>query len=292
VVTWVVIMVFLGVTGIALVPGLLQPGATPAAPALANLFLVHSWVPTFEYMFSVSPVSWSLSSEILFYALFPAIIPLVMRIPVRRLVAVAVGLLAVTWLIPLVSLTFSGPALFPGLLKSQYWFDYFFPPARLPEFVLGMVLARMVRNGFTPRIGVALPGILTVGLLIAAPLIELPNPFLFVAVTSLPVALIVLGAASMDVRGAWSWWRHPIMVFLGEISFALYMVHVPVSEIFRHYFGEQVRTAIGDVATDILVIALCVLAAWVLYRLVERPLMRRFGQSRSVPQVTDRPSPA
>lgn len=289
--TWVVMMAFLGLTGVSLVPQLLSPGPTPLGPALANLFLVHAWVPSFPYLLSVSPVSWSLCSEVLFYALFPFIATLVGRIPINRLKLAAVALVALVWLIPLVSLTFGGDELFPGLFMSQYWFDYFFPPARLPEFVIGIVLARLVMNGFTPRVTVALPGIGVMVFLIAGAFGGLPNPFLFVAVTIIPVSLVVLGAASMDVRSARSIWRHRSMVFLGEISYALYLVHVPVIQVFEYLAGDVVTGAIGGVATTTISVGLSVLAAWGLYRAVERPLMSRFGRrARSAPSTPVRTS--
>ncbi|MEV5502709.1 acyltransferase [Nonomuraea fuscirosea] len=279
-VSWALMLVILAVTGVSLVPGVLPPGVTPPLPAAANLTLLHSWVPSFDYMFSVNPVSWSLSSEMLFYLLFPALLPLVLRIPARRLALAAVGLVALAWLIPVVSLTFSGPQLMPGLLQSQYWFAYFFPPARLPEFVLGMVLARMVIHGFTPRLGVALTGAATLLFLFVATVTGLPAPFMFAAVTVVPVALVVLGGASMDVRHARSLWATRVMVFLGEISFALYLIHPLVNLVFNQLTQGRVRAALGDAGTNVIVIALCLVAAWVLYRTVERPLMRRFGSSR------------
>ncbi|MEX2971741.1 acyltransferase family protein [Streptomyces sp. C184] len=277
VVTWTLMMALLAAAGISLVPGVLQPGATAPAPAVANLFLWHPWVPSFEFLFSVNPVSWSLGSELLFYALFPALLPLVLRIRQRRLGLAAVGLVALVWLVPLVSLSFSGRDLMPGLLQSQYWFDYFFPLSRLPEFILGMVLARMVRHGVRPRVGVALPGIVALVVLTAATRLEVPAPFMFTAVTIVPIALVVLGAASMDVRGIRSLWRTPVMAFLGDISFALYLVHPVVNATFDHLLGTRLRSAIGEFGEDAVIITLCLVAAWVLFRTVERPLMRRFG---------------
>src|SRR6201999_2308676 len=47
---------------------------------IANIFLVHSWFPQADTYVSVNPPSWTLCSELLFYALFPLII-----IPVRRI---------------------------------------------------------------------------------------------------------------------------------------------------------------------------------------------------------------
>ncbi|MBA8956396.1 hypothetical protein ACFQU9_10850 [Actinomadura namibiensis] len=94
------------------------------------------------------------------------------------------------------------------------------------------------------------------------------------------MALTVVGGASADLRGARSWWRSPAMLLLGEISYALYLPHYQVILLFDHLVGGRVRAAVGQAATAALLTAVCLGVAWLLYRLVERPLTRRFG-SRS-----------
>ena len=45
-------------------------------PALlfSNLFLVQTWIPRYNYIFSFNAVSWSISTEMFFYAMFPFLI--------------------------------------------------------------------------------------------------------------------------------------------------------------------------------------------------------------------------
>ena len=50
------------------------PWTGNAGPLLANAFLVHSWMPSLEYIQSFNSVSWTLSLEAFFYLVFPLII--------------------------------------------------------------------------------------------------------------------------------------------------------------------------------------------------------------------------
>lgn len=48
-----------------------EQGVSWPLSLLANVFLVHSWIPIWGYPFSFNAVSWSLSVEVSFYILFP-----------------------------------------------------------------------------------------------------------------------------------------------------------------------------------------------------------------------------
>lgn len=96
---------------------------------------------------AVNPPSWTLSSELLFYMLFPFFIVLIRKLPGNRLWAWA-GLMVVGMIaIQIINLT-----LIPDTPKSaltpvssfQFWFGYIFPPSRLFEFLLGSIVARLV----------------------------------------------------------------------------------------------------------------------------------------------------
>ncbi|MFF5875829.1 acyltransferase family protein [Streptomyces californicus] len=278
VVTWASMLVVIAVTGVATAPGFADDDTSQGLPALTNLLLVHTWLPVRELIFSANPVSWSLAAELAFYLLFPLLFPVVARVRAALLPALLVGVIALIWLVPLVSMTLTGPPVAEGQLDEpmlRFWFVYYFPLSRLPEFLLGVVLARLVRGGFTPSVGV-LPGVaLTAAALAATPL--LPMPFSVAALTALPLALVVVGAASADVRGVRTVWGTRPMVFLGEVSFALYLSHYQIILLFDLYLGERVREAIGATATVLLLTAVCTLVAWAMFAWVEKPVMRRFG---------------
>ncbi|WP_199566130.1 acyltransferase family protein [Streptomyces corynorhini] len=262
---------------------LLAVAAGPLPPVrawLPNALLVQTWSPGFDILDpGINGVSWSLCCEALFYLLFPLLARPVHRIAPRLLPACAGACVAAVALIPLLVVTVrpavAGQATFGPFPDTthQMWLVYSFPPARLPEFVLGMLLARMAREGLGRGVrgwhGAAAYAALY-PLAIAVPLV-----WSAVAVMVVPLALVLLGAVAADLRGDRSPLRHPVAVRLGELSFGLYMCHLLVLE-----HGCRVldcaRTASTAVraADTVVLLAVSLGLAWLLHTCVERPLLR------------------
>jgi peptidoglycan/LPS O-acetylase OafA/YrhL len=268
-------------------------GGAPVWIALLNLMLVQSWVPRLEVASSVNIVTWSLSCEVFFYALFPFLVRGVQRISRGRLWYWAVGALLTTIAVPFIAvLVMPDQPVIPviNVPTYEYWFSYNFPVARLGEFVLGMVLARIVRE----RLWFGLPlwaalAILAVTYLAMLPV---PIPYGIVAVEVAPSALLVLAAASTEIRGTNRFFGSRLSLWLGNISYALFMSHAIVLYWGRPFFlGDQkfsTPVALGLVALSV---ALSILLAWLLYITVERPIARRWShpapaRARSVPAVS------
>ena len=254
--------------GLALA-GLLVAGRRVGLPAaLANLFLVQSWWPGHDVYFGVNSVSWSLSCEAFFYLLFPWILPILSR--VRRMRTAAAICAAAVLSVPVVIL------LLPADLR--YWTFYIFPPVRLLEFILGMALALIVKNGQWPRIPVWPVALLLLAAYAAVP--YFPVDAQPVAVTLVPFALLIPTVAAADAAGRRSLWATRAAVWLGEVSFAFYLVHetvitAVVKELHAHGSGPGKAAAVTLVA---LVLSTALAAA--LHRYVEQPMMRRYGRSR------------
>ncbi|MEI5100446.1 hypothetical protein RB200_20300 [Streptomyces sp. PmtG] len=106
-------------------------------------------------------------------------------------------------------------------------------------------------------------------------------------------APLIAAAAVSDQRGTASVFRRPTMVFLGEISFAFYMVHWIVIMTAAEWIGP---TRVYSLTTGaLLVLALLAVAtvcSTILYYGVERPLMRRFGRHRTGAGTTPLPQAA
>ncbi|MGW7081797.1 acyltransferase family protein [Streptomyces sp. NPDC054866] len=259
--------------------------ATPLHAWLPNLFLVHTFSNRVDTVQSVNFPSWSLCSELLFYALFPLFIVLVRRIAERRLWLYAGGMVAGVAGVTLVTRFIPGDARLPGLelTVNQQWFSYAFPPPRLFEFVLGMILARIVVAGLWPRIGLLPSAAVFAGGYYAA--IAAPAPYSFSLTTIVPIGMIICAAASSDLRGGGGWLAGRTMVWLGNVSFAFYLVQVLVIFYGRPEVLEG-RTYGTATALGLLIalFAVNLLAAWLLYSLVERPVMRRWSRSRKPPE--------
>lgn len=270
IVTWAFLMIFF-------------VGGTAAPTAwLSNLLLVHAYVPAPAIFSSVNQVSWTLCSEMLFYLFFPLIFRMIMRIDPRRLWLWAVAMVAGMATVDLIAdfVVPDSPA--NGFLISvnKFWFGYFFPPGRLFEFVLGALLARIVISGRWLPIGMGKASLLAV----AGYATALYVPFLYGLTLPMivPISCLICAAATADLKGTRSLMRKPTMQWLGEVSFGFYLSQGIVIFYGRQYVSHNRLYGVpGAVGMVIAYLAATLLAGWLLYVCVERPVMRRWGRSRT-----------
>ncbi|NEB08141.1 acyltransferase [Streptomyces coelicoflavus] len=258
---------------------------TPAGTAVANLFMVHVWVPDFDLLYSVNPPSWSLGCELVFYACFPLLHRLCLRIDPGRLKYWVAGTAAAIIATPLVSYVLlpDGPGLQltaepSGVSAEQYWFSYFLPPVRMLDFALGILVALAVRHGRWWNIGIVSSSVLlAVGYVLSS---EVPLLYGQRSLTIVPIMFLIAAAATADVRGRSGVLRSRTMVWLGEISFAFYLVHFVVLAGGRKLLGDTLYSTGETAGLVAALLAVSVLASWALYALVERPITRRWSTSR------------
>jgi peptidoglycan/LPS O-acetylase OafA/YrhL len=248
--------------------------------SVLNLFLVQSWVPDPNIFFSVNRLAWSLSCEVLFYLLFPLLLPAVRRIRDGLLWPTAITLMAAIWCVPLVAKLLGGP---PKLIEmgtavpvQQWWLVYVAPPARFLEFVLGMVMCLIVLSGRWIGLGRPLAVALTmVGYVVAT---RLPYLFSIVAATAIPLALLIPAMAVADEKG-----HRPlggrVMIYLGDVSYAFYLVGGMATFYLLRAFGKGMGLP-QEIGFMLLCFAVTLFIAATLHRVVERPMMRRLAGSR------------
>ncbi|MFI5675714.1 acyltransferase family protein [Streptomyces cellulosae] len=239
----------------------------------ANLGLVQAWWPDPGVYFGANSVSWSLACEAFFYALFPALLPLLNRIRPQRLWASATLCVAAVFAVPVVA------TLLPA--ERHYWFVYIFPPVRLLEFVLGILMALVVKSGRWPRIPVWSVAVLLVAAYAVTP--YFPPDAETSAVTVIPFALLIAAVAVADARGKRSVWRSRSAVWLGEISFAFYLVHQSVIVDLMRGLDAQGSAPATAWTLAVGALAVSVALAGLMHRFVEVPMMRRFGRRRARP---------
>lgn len=242
-------------------------GGASLGVVVPNVLLVQSWSSDPDVYYGLNTVSWSLSCEAFFYLLFPWLLRGLTRLGERALWPLAAGLTVLTCCLPLVTLSWSEP--------TAYWFLYVLPATRITEFCLGMVLARIVATGQWIRLPVWAAGLLLVAGYVAVGYV--PVRFGYVAVTVLPLALLIPALATADVAGRRTLWSTRRAVWLGEVSFAFYMVHQLVIR-----FADKAMhvPATGDpgwgaakvIAVELGMLAGSLCAAALLWRIVERPL--------------------
>ncbi|MBF6050496.1 acyltransferase family protein [Streptomyces eurocidicus] len=263
---------------------------------LTNLFLVQAWFPDFHEYASMNPVAWSLSAEMLFYASFPFLFAALSKVRVERLWKWAAGLAVAVVAVPSVALLMPSDPALPwdaGMPEMEYWFIYVFPPIRLMEFTLGIVMALIVKNGrwAGPK---PLVCALAFGALYG---ISFAVPDWLGRSLAVPAVALLLGSlAAGDVRGARSPLASKTMVLLGELTFAFYLVHYLVIQYGHRFLGGELSyyrqwdtpAAAGLV---VLAFALSLALAAFLHFFVEKPVMRTIGRPRRPAPPAPDPAP-
>ena len=246
-------------------PGERWPRALAAATGL------QAWYPPFADSFN-SP-AWSLSFLALGFLLLPWLLRLTAQWTRARLLAAMAGL----WVWMLV------PAIAYALVRPEApaWKAalYSFPLVRLPEFLFGVVLARLFALR-TPRLPhrwqlPAVVAVILAGLtLTPTRLFPLNHNGLFAPVHA---ALIwTLGAGGGRVG---RWLSLPAAQRLGDASFAVYLLHVPVYAWMVALAGGEVASwRVGaSLAFYVAYLALTVLLAVAAERWIAAPLARRLA---------------
>jgi peptidoglycan/LPS O-acetylase OafA/YrhL len=220
-----------------------------------------------------NPPAWSLSVEWFLYAMFPLLIIAVRRTPPGLLLARALALVVVVSAFRILVME--------PLKEEDYdtWHNFaqFFPLFHLPQFLLGMALARMHLDGQRPSPAVAawmfLAGVLGLMVVLATGE-EIPGWVRCEAVLGVLFGLVILGAAQEGhLASRVLAWRP--LVFLGNVSFAVYLLHGPV-ELWWEWFREaRFEEPLPDMVEFPIYIGLVLVTAIFSYLAIERPLRRR-----------------
>jgi peptidoglycan/LPS O-acetylase OafA/YrhL len=253
-------------------------GSQPNVPLtrshfLAQVFMVQQWGAAQVPDTSWTGPAWSISAEWLAYVCFPVLAVLVWRL--------------LRYAGPATLLALAGVVLLPTLVWTASAHTQAAPYmwlARLAsEFSCGVLLAAAARHEL-PRLTRAAGWLAPAAVVVGAGWLYLVDvagrPWLGPLVLAL-FPLVVLGLAHGD-GWAHRWLGSRPMVLGGGVSFALYLVHVPLLKLFRDAVEH------GAVPLDpglrlygeLGIAVLSLLLAWALFRHVEEPSrhrLRSFG---------------
>jgi len=260
---------------------------------VAQFFMLHSWFPSPFYFFGFNGPSWSLSVELFFYLMFPlAIVKWKQTWALKICFAVAFSAFIV-----IVADNINTP-------KNGFdiWLSMAFPIVRLPEFLVGIAFAHawLAKRDAIAICDVGMWTILEIVSLAAAygalawfptlvssiPLGPITKSLMTRSAPAPIFALLIFCVASGRGYASRMIGCKP-MVFLGEISFSLYMIHeVIIRAILRYYpnllFKESVWVGPAIYWTSSL------LASIALWALVEKParlMIVGAYRSRNKPKV-------
>ncbi|MGZ5790409.1 MAG: acyltransferase family protein [Burkholderiaceae bacterium] len=285
------------------------PGPFNIGVLVANFFLVHAWIPYDQYFFSYNYVSWSISTELFFYLIFPLIV-----LHLRRWLSVSL----VLSILAVMALTFTSVAAdLPSWDATQNNLSstgllYVHPLARCLEFILGIATCVAFFNSAGSRqssakwtwIEIASIALFVLGyryfIASFAPLVHWI--LLAVGATDIPMASLpydadTIGEVSSDAQMFLVEWANHVglapfatlliyvmahqrgaisrllskkwLVFLGEISFSLYLAHQIILRYFLIHF--LAATAIPKMAWLVIFLLSVLLISVALYLVVEKP---------------------
>jgi peptidoglycan/LPS O-acetylase OafA/YrhL len=257
---------------------------------VSSLFLVQTWFHGVTPTLPGNEVTWTLSVELLFYALFPLLGRLALRARTRALAAATLAGLVAMW-----AVDWWASTQFP--VSDANWVMRL-PPVYLPEFLLGMTAALAVRRGwrlplrpFVPvlllaaYVGAYYQGRQRLGEAAVAQLDYTVRPV--VAVLSV---LIMLAFVQRETLGRRGLLNRRLLVLLGMWSYCFYLLHHSVSRLATYWWG---RLPDNDVALFSLAgMAIAVnLMSWALFAWVEEPA-EKWWRRRTPRRWLERPGAA
>lgn len=240
---------------VAAMPDWTYLNLTPERPLpviLANLLMVHAWIPVKDYYESLNVVSWSISTEFFFYFTFPFLIHRWSTTWHWKLVLV-IGLWA---MVVTVASTSGIPVRSSPDRASVHALVYIHPLTRLLEFTTGILafsLYKRVRGGLhLPRGSATAIEVLIIALALTAMWVTLHlsrNPAVSQEIGaagtywlknagSFPVFAVLIVIFALQRGWVSRVLRLPLLVLLGEISYSLYLVHTYPLRYLRAYLKD------------------------------------------------------
>ena len=229
------------------------------------------FTPTVE----VQPLNhlWSLAVEEQFYFIYPLILWAIMGI-IKRILPPASSSLTRCVNVVLTALAIASFALafLPISLHGTALVPYYLPHLRFGELLIGAILAVAVAQGnLQPSAKTAtFVGSLSILVLIACLVLPFPNTTPWFP--GFAAALPCIASAGIIYAGARPYWfasalSHRAVVFVGKISYSLYLWHWPLLAFAHYALGRELSNTV--LAAAALLIVLLSLAS---YYLIEQPL--------------------
>lgn len=188
--------------------------------AVLSITLMNAWSDP-----SINTPAWSVSAEWMAYLLFPLMIPLLVRL--KNSIWQFMGIMVLSIAYPVCVMVFDW--------TWSWHFEWIAIFRVLNGFLLGCLLyyfqehCLFVKNSSQSDVwcfGLLL--LLMSCLMVEAPIICIYGLF--------PWLILTLAHAQQGIRKTFS---HKVSIWLGTVSFAIYMVHYPVLEVFRFGLNEH-----------------------------------------------------
>ncbi|HEY9680535.1 MAG TPA: acyltransferase [Oculatellaceae cyanobacterium] len=256
---------------------------------LPNYLLLQAWIPIERFFFSLNSVSWSVSAELLFYCCFPFICPLVLCKPYRMVALFA-----------LMAAAFVGLSrFFPETVGhlddvTSFGVAYINPLVRIFEFVVGIATCGAYlkhRNQLSrlkgPILHIAEFTIILIVLCFIGGLKHWFNPTVLDGIApnlsrwvecSSGVFVYAMLVLFFSLEKGWlqNVLSRSLFVWLGEISYSVYLVHWLWIKVFVR--GDFAQLHLPRLAHFGLYVFLVLASAALIHAFVEKPVRAYLGR--------------
>lgn len=239
---------------------------------ISNLTYMQSWVPHSDVYFSLNAPSWSLSNEMFFYLCFCFLVLMTFR----SLFCVVLLLLAVIVVCATFVTIFFDDLKVWGSLKLSYYMFYIFPGFRLLEFVCGMLLLRLWKDGYTLGSHLVIPAyiLLFTSMYFAH---SIPEAFRWSFYFLLPVLFFLY--AHLQGGGVINRiLKTRLVVLLGNASFAFYLIHQPVILVLKRWLS---RFYLSDFGFFIVALVISISLSLIIHLVYEKWAERKLKEIAS-----------
>ena len=250
-----------------------------------NIILVHGWIPEHPNIRQAwNGVSWTLSCEFLFYILSPIIFYYIINLKLNYILLT----LIITWSI-ITFISILADISNNNALNDFLWYS---PFVHIVGFVAGATLAHAIKQTQFVNIIFKLKSFTPYILLYIITFVIIYNKLKFneASTTSLlayPLFLILISTVALfDLHNIKTILRNKILIYLGEISFCIYMVHawllgifkiliVYIVNYFKFTFINESNFHIFNFAFLILFIVFCCIISIAFNHLFEKPMKNK-----------------
>jgi peptidoglycan/LPS O-acetylase OafA/YrhL len=233
---------------------------TTSISFVANIFLLHSFIPVRDVYFSFNATSWSISDEMFFYLVFPLLILTLYRKPKN---------IQWSWLlllaIPLLS-----------FVIDESWYQSLFyinPIFRVMDFFIGILLFEMYERRYFAVTRFASVIEISAILLFAVFFLyhdQISQVYRYSFYYWIPMSVIIYVFAYR--KGILSKiLSNDKLVLLGEISFGFYLLHQLVIRYFEE-LRKYVKIPLGDYTLMVVLFVITLVLSYFSYKLLEKPL--------------------